>query len=156
MDKDRESAKNYAFLLLGYRSRTCFEIATKLRQKGYDSDTIRKVIEKLSEYNYLNDREFAKLWIRNRCRLKPMGKSRLRQELMAKGVEKDIIETELAELTDEEEFNLATQLVERKLAKKQYSRKQMASYLLRRGFSPSIMNKVTQDLTDFNCQNMGK
>lgn len=146
MDKDLGGARDYAFRLLAFRPRTEKEIIVKLKQKGFAEETITQVIELLREYNYINDIEFAGIWVKNRCRLKPMGKQRLRQELYKKGVNKEVIETELQQLTPEIEYDMAKRIAEGKLLKGSIEPQKLYSFLLRRGFSPETVKKIILEL----------
>lgn len=148
MAKETEKARNYAYKLLEFRLRTRFEIEKKLKEKGFTEEVITDVVNRLIEYKFIDDRQFADMWVKNRCRLKPMGKWRLRQELKLKGINEHIIEDELANITAEEEYRMAEQLVAKKLFKSQYSKKQLTAFLIRRGFSREIINNITNGMME--------
>ncbi len=61
---------------------------------------------------YLDDAAFSQFWIENRLRFRPRGATALRYELRQKGVDKETIDAELAELDEEE---AAWNAVEQKL-----------------------------------------
>ncbi len=89
-------AYNYAVSLLSRRDHTTKEITDKLTQKGY-GQYASFVSKKLTEQGYLSDERFAEMYIRELLNLKNYGKKRIRQELIRKGVSRDIIETVLSE-----------------------------------------------------------
>ncbi len=62
-----EKAKNQVFRFLSYRERSEKEVKDYLQRKGYTIDVIEKVIKRMKELNYLDDRRFAKLWVKNRA-----------------------------------------------------------------------------------------
>lgn len=141
--KELERAKAIAYRLLSFRSRSTSEIIRKLKTKGIDPQIIEQTIAVLSEYNYLNDDKFARLWVENRNLLKPMGKRRLQQELAEKGVATHIIGQVLSGIAGEDEETLVKNLVEKKLARNQeLNLKKLENFLLRRGFSPMVIRKV--------------
>lgn len=146
MDREFAGARDYAFRILATCPRTEKEIIVKLKQKGFMDDVIAEVIKLLKKYNYINDNEFAGIWVKNRCRLKPMGKRRLSQELHKKGVAKEVIETELHLLTPEMEYDMAKSIVEGKFAKGKPDLRRLYSFLLRRGFSPEVIKKIFWEL----------
>lgn len=146
MTNDAQKAKDYAFLLLTTRPRTCQEIRTKLSQKGFTGSLIDEVVQMLLEYKYLDDWQFARMWIKDRCQLNPMGKWRLKQELKLKGISNDIIEAELSVLTGAEELIMASDLAAKKLKNKQYTPKQLFNFLTRRGFSLEIIKQVIDSM----------
>lgn len=143
MDKELEKAKAYAYKLLSYRARTGGEIRKKLAEKEYSPDIIHQVLDFLLEYGLINDTEFARSWIRNRSNLKPMGKRRLKQELLQKSIKAEIIESELTAITEEEEYLLALELARKRAARSSTPGiEKIGAFLERRGFSYQIIKRV--------------
>ncbi len=137
-----KEALDYAFLLLSYRARSCKEITERLLRKRYGREIIQKVIEELKRLHYLDDRAFALEWAENRLREK-RGKRLISQELLKKGIEKEIIEDSIDEVFNKvasTEDELAWQAIERKIPRYQKLEKSKAyrrikDFLIRRGFS---------------------
>ncbi|WP_227766530.1 regulatory protein RecX [Zhaonella formicivorans] len=153
LSKTAGKALGVALRILGHRSCTVKELETKMLARGYPAETVAWVIEYCLERNYLNDREFARQWISTRTRLKPMGKCRLKQELKQKGLDQEVIYTQLEELLPAEiELDLATELLSKKLhgsqpldKKKKY---QLYRMLLRRGFSGELARQAICRVTE--------
>lgn len=82
-----------------------------LMDKGYDADIIEQVIVQLSNFNYLDDKAFARQFIESRIRYKPKSVFALGFELRKKGIEPALAKELLAEFKDEE---LALKAVENK------------------------------------------
>lgn len=61
--EDFNKALNYSFLLLKYRARSRSEIISRLKKKGYASTAREKVVDYLEGNNYINDEEFAHLFL---------------------------------------------------------------------------------------------
>jgi len=99
-----ESEKNLAFNKAINYINTAFKTAKQLRdylnKKGYDKLTVDYVIDKLKEYNFLNDRNFAETYV-NTYRNK-YGKNMLKNKLFEKGIAKNIIEEVLEDFETEE------------------------------------------------------
>lgn len=89
-------AYNQAVSYLSRRDHTEREITEKLKLKGYGSYS-EEVCSKLKMQGYLDDERFAKMYIRELMNLKNYGKKRLQQELVRKGVDREIISELLAE-----------------------------------------------------------
>jgi len=145
-------ALSYAYRLLSYRPRTCKELSLRLEQKGYLAETIRDIIELLTEKRYLDDVAFARFWVNSRLAVKPIGKKLLILELRKKGVKLSVIEQVLDQFEDEyNELELARSLAEKRLEilrknpklEEKTIMKRLYDYLGRRGFSYEIIKEVT-------------
>jgi regulatory protein len=135
--------------LLSYRPRSTHEVRTALAKK-HDPNVIDGAIERLVTMGYLDDVGFARFWIENRSAFKPLSSRALRFELREKGVPDDIINTLLADVTDEEAALKAAQSQLRKHRGKprQHFREQMSNFLQRRGFSYGVANSVIKQLQE--------
>jgi regulatory protein len=148
--KAENEAKNAALRFLSFRRRTEKEIRDKLRKKGFDDKSIGRTIDKLKEYDLINDTEFAAAWVMERLAYKPRGKRLLAQELWKKGIRKDIIDQVTEELCRDEEKS-ATELLEKikgryKNLEPKVARRRMYGLLLRRGFSYEAAKSVLAPL----------
>jgi regulatory protein len=139
LGENENKAKETALRFLSFRRRTEKEIKNKLKQKGFDENTIKRTVEKLEEYDLINDLEFATAWVEERLEYKPRGKKLLKQELWKKGIKKEIIDQVLNESCQNEDKS-ALELLEKiknryKNLEPQVARRRMYGFLLRRGFS---------------------
>lgn len=139
-----QKAKNYAFLLLKFRVRSEKEIRQRLKKKKFVPEIIEETLSFLKEKKFIDDNYFAKTWIASRIK-KPLGIRRLRQELRIKGIDREIIESEISEIKNNySEEDIVTQIAKEKLKKikgiePQKAKRRIYAYLLRRGFSPQIV-----------------
>ena len=147
-EERKKEAKDAALRFLSFRRRTERQVREKLKKKEFDEKTIEATIDKLKEFDLINDLEFATSWVRDRLAFKPRGKRLLRQELWKKGIRKDIIDQVTEDLCKDED-KAALELVEK--IKKRYqnlepkvARRRMFSLLLRRGFSYETVNQALQ------------
>lgn len=144
-----QKAKNYAFLLLKYRIRSIEEMRQRLVKKNYDNDIIYSVIEFLKENEFLNDKYFARLWVKSRINQRPCGRKFLIYELKKKGIDPVIIEDAVSIIDEEAEYELAKKIAEKKflILKKEYSKakSKLYAYLLRRGFKTGLVLKITRE-----------
>ncbi len=149
-EQNRMSAKQAAFKFASYKPRTCKQVEDKLREK-YDYEIIEDTIAFLEEFDLLDDRKYAEMFIKDFIERKPSGKPRLRQELFRKGVSSVIVEETLEKLFPEEEsINLARRAAEKKLRAVSYKplekqKSSLVSYLQRQGFSYEVIKAVLEE-----------
>jgi len=146
-----QAAKEYAFLLLKFRLRSEQELAQRLRQKKFSATVIQETIRFLRDRKFIDDRIFAKSWVASRIK-RPLGLRKIRQELLLKGLDKEIITETLAQVkTDYQESGIIRQLAEQRWAKLKdveplKAKQRIYAYLLRRGFSPDISSEIIKGL----------
>lgn len=149
-----QNCLNYAYKLLSYRARSVRELETRLGQKGHSRSTIRKVVDHLKDLDYLDDSEFARAWVEERMKIKPMGRSGLRYELRSKGIDDALIEATIGQLIrPEDEYRLARELAEKRLQGQQGQpalnkrKKSTHDYLARRGFPYEVISSVLREIS---------
>lgn len=92
---------NSAVRYLARRPRSINEIRVFLTGKGYRPDAVQETIDRLAEQKYLDDSEYARLWIDNRMHFRPKSAFALGFELRQKGVAEAIIENILHGFDDD-------------------------------------------------------
>lgn len=140
-------ALQQAMRYLARREHASFELKQKLRKKKYDEELIEQIIFHLKEKDLLDDYQFALKYIQERVLYKKVGEKKAAQELMAKGVSRDLIEQALSEtVLDEEIEKNVKQLAEKKLRlleKRETDtfklKQKLVSYLLGRGYDSEIV-----------------
>ncbi len=134
-DNERLEALNKAVDYLSKALKTKKQVKDYLLKKGYEEDVVWQVIDKLKEYNYINDCEYSKRYIESVS--KNQGKKLIEYKLMMKGVKKQDIET----IFDDCEIDLkesAKDVAEKYLKNKEFTKENKAKayrYLIGRGFS---------------------
>lgn len=106
----RRRAFNKAVELLAMREHSRREIIIKLIQRGYDKAIAEETADRLSEYGYLSDERFARLYAAELKERKKLGKVRIKQELLRKGIDRDVIENVLSETEENPEEEIANLL----------------------------------------------
>ena len=117
-----------------------------LSDKGYNTNIIDQVIVQLSNFNYLDDKAFARQFIESRIRYKPKSIFALGFELRKKGIEPTLAKELLAAYKDED---MALKAIEKKkLAWERLDefecKKKMMNYLRYRGFDYSVCQAAWQ------------
>ena len=140
-----------AFRLLAAKPRSVAQLHERLLEKA-DAETIQPVIARLLELGYLNDEQFAASFARSRLNMKPLGKTRLRQDLQRKQLDKQTVEQALTNAFEEQsEESLIERAIEKRLRLKaapssREESKKLFDYLLRRGFSYDIVSRKVRAL----------
>ena len=79
------------------RDRTVVEVRRHLEQKGIAGELIDASIQTLDDQGYLNDVRFAQLFVADKRELERWGSERIRTRLLARGIDRELVETALRE-----------------------------------------------------------
>ncbi len=161
-DDTKWRVRQTALHLLSYRPRAEHELRARLRAKGFPPALVEWCIHRLRELGLLDDRAFASAHVRSRMRLRPRGRSKLKEELRQKGVVAHIADEVIAEAFLEEEtseealaMEAARSWVERQgrvvaralssdrfSEERERSRRRLHALLSRRGFDPDAIRSA--------------
>lgn len=135
-----------ALSLLAYRPRSEGEIRTRLRQRGFSDAAITGTIDKLREWRYIDDRDFAERWVENRLERRPRAARMIAMELRGKGVAPETV-GETMERADIDErgdaFRLASERWSRLASLEPVVRhRRITGFLSRRGYGFEIIREV--------------
>ena len=113
-ENEKSAALSKAVTLLGKNLKTKSQMRKYLTEKGYSPQIVNYVLEKLAEYNYINDENYAKIYVRSVKN--KYGKIKIKTELKLKGVSEKIIDDVLLEFESEEDviLTLATKYLKGK------------------------------------------
>jgi regulatory protein len=141
---------DYATASLGRRAQTVAELKRKMRTRveagEIGEQKIAAVVAKLKDYKFLNDANFAADYTRLRQENEKLGRRRVQQGLMQKGIHPELVTSTLEtayENVDEEE--LARAYIERKRMTQPKDKKEAARTvrrLIAAGFTPPTVFKV--------------
>lgn len=155
MDKSEfEKGKQIAYRFLSYRPRSKKEVERKLKEKKISGENISNIIGLLEKNNYINDKEFTLNWVKYRMENRPSGRRSLEYELREKGIASEIIKESLDEVYSGEfdEYDVAVRLAEKKISSLKKGiednviKRRLFSYLQRKGFSFSLIERVMSNL----------
>jgi len=149
---DEKAARLAAFDLLARKSWSGRELTRRLRRRGAPADVAQAVVADLTARGYVDDQAFARWWAEARARGRRVGSRRLRQELVAKGIPREMIDAAIAAAFEEVgESERALEAGRRRLpalrrggAARAPAR--LADYLLRRGYPASAVRHVVRVL----------
>lgn len=147
----KENDEKLAFsTAVGYIER--YNVSTKglkdyLLRKKFSRYAIDSAVNKLKEYNYLNDEAFARNYFEALSGSK--GKRVIAQKLKEKGVKKEIIDELLLNIEDEDEEERARALAEKfvKNREKNLKNKQKCfAHLVYKGYDYSVAQKIASEI----------
>lgn len=113
-------ALNAAFNFLSSRARSEYEVRKRIMKLDIDDEIIEKVIYRLKELKLIDDKEYAKMWLEERSRLKPEGRNKLALGLKNKGIKPQIIDECMSEW-EYDDLSVAIELLQKKIANKDFS-----------------------------------
>jgi regulatory protein len=151
------TATEVAIRALTSRLRSEREIRDRLRQKGFAAPVTDRAIEKLRDWRYLDDAEFAQFWVENRDANRPRGARLLEQELRFKGVDRATIE-ETVRRDDRDELAGAMRVAEKKWPSlrslpTETRRQRLTGLLARRGYGYDTIREVLKRLDGESVEN---
>lgn len=164
-ERARTRTMNRAVKLLAAKPRSIGELRERLLEKSWTNAAIVEgVIEKLEEYKYLDDEQFAGDLAVSKLRQKPQGRRKLQQLMSRKKLSKETVDTAIAAAFEKlPEDELIDKAIEKRLRLKgkpetREDTKKFYDHLLRQGFGfdliRSKMGEVAKgDSTDDQLSN---
>jgi regulatory protein len=143
-ESTREEVRERAIRLLARREHAVRELAQKLRQRGYPSETVAAVTDELRAEGLLSDERFAEEFVRSR-RGQGFGPLRIRADLGRRGVD-DGIATAFLEDDETNWLSQAASVREKRFGTalppdgREWQRQ--ARYLVNRGYTRDQIRRV--------------
>lgn len=133
-------ALQYAIRALSMRSLSEHELEKKLRNRQATAQIIAQTLERLRQYGFLNDPQIAA-----RTAQDPnLGRFGVKRKLMARGINKHVIEDVLVTRDDSQDLEAAVALLTKYAARFTGDRAQhkATAFFMRRGFSFQIIRRA--------------
>src|SRR5688572_9394065 len=145
---------NRAFRLLAAKPRSVAELRERLMEKNWTNlEIVNSVIEKLEEYKYLDDEQFAADLAVSKLRQKPQGKRKLQQSMSQKKLSKENVENAIKAAFEKlPEHDLIDKAIEKRLRLKgrpetREDTKKFYDHLLRQGFAFDLIRSKMTEVT---------
>lgn len=151
------NALEKATAYLNMKPHTAKEVLDYLLRKGYEADESEEAVKQLSEYGYIDDYAYAKMYFEYGFE-KGRGKDRISRELAGKGIPRDVIDqaySELDDVPDEHETareialqiaaESGSELSEMTYEEKQKLQAKIVRRLASRGFSGSVCYSAAKE-----------
>mgnify|MGYP000844600570 FL=1 len=151
LEADTRIAYDLSLHYLEYRSRSRKQLCDYLARKGFAEEAIEAAADKLEEYRFLDDADFALRYVKDKKSGNPAGRRRIVHELKSKGISEEVLETALKGYSEEEEQEQALRLGEkcagkyRNLSPEEF-RLKVGQTLQRRGFDWETVRHVLRHL----------
>ena len=146
--RSRERTMNRAVKLLAAKPRSVLELRERLLERSWTNEEIvDAVLEKLKEYKYLDDQQYARDLAVSKLKQKPQGKRRLKQTLSQKRLDKDVVDEAIVSAFEKlPECELIDRAIEKRLRLKgrpetREDTKKFYDHLLRQGFGFDLIRE---------------
>ena len=145
-------AFNKALGFLSYQMRSEHEVKQKLLQAGHGEAVVQESIHKLNRLGFLNDESYSKALLETRKRTAKKGPAAIRQDLMKKGIAKDLQQEVLGTFGHDEQMKLAMELAEKAIRSNTNKtpaqvKQKIQDVLLRKGYSYAIVSEILGQVT---------
>ena len=153
--EEKISVYNYGISVLSRYAKSECELRLKMKNKGFEPQLIDNAISTLKERKYLDDERYCEMFINDKINISKHGVRKIKEALYYKGIDKEIIEEKIKNISAESEEERAFILGEKKLLniKENDNRKKMAklsNYLIGKGFEYETVNKTLRKLLNKN------
>ena len=145
---DYRRGKEYALYLLGYRDHCRAELVKKLT-KSVDISVAERIADRMEELDLLNDERYAGKLAKYLTTVKKRGPHRVLQEMVLKGVDRNIAKEAIASL--EIESDPLIELIEKKYIgylSDEKGRQKTIAALLRRGYDYGTITDAVSKFTE--------
>ena len=144
-DSERARALDKALSFITKSKKTQRQVKEHLYSKGYTEQTVESVIEKMKDYRFLDDSDYALVYAKSYSKNK--GKRLIEMELKRKGVSDDDMTEALENIGDQTDS--AAAIAEKYLKNKQKDKTNLLKcykYLLSKGFEYDVAKSAVDRL----------
>ncbi len=145
LDSEKSSALEKTFVYINTSSKTEKQIRDYLYKKGYLPAVVEYVLEKMRDYRYVDDLDYAQTYVGNVGARK--GIRLIKMELFKKGISKENIENALETLEDDDQENAAVGILNKYMRSKEPTRENLGKafrYLMGKGFDYDTAKKALE------------
>ncbi len=143
-------ASEKALYLLEYRARSKKELIDKVSEVA-SKETAERTADRMEELGLIDDREFARVFVRQLFSVKKFGRRRVVQELRIKGISPEIIDEVIEEYEDEpiEKIKMLLEKKYRGFADDEKIKRRAVSALQRYGYS---FDEIREGMSSFDFE----
>jgi len=140
-------ARTDAIRFLSHSERTAAQLRLYLGRRGYHPGVIRELTDWAIENAFVNDARYAEIFVRSRTRGALMGRSRIRSELMKKGVSQEEAESAVRDRLDSDLYDDLVGAVRKKYGALEHETafRRASGWLSRRGFRTDLALRVLHE-----------
>ena len=139
VESEKRAAYARGFAYLSRSMHTVREVRDKLKKLAYTDGAVDYALNRLATLHLTDDAAYARAYVETHA---TKGKLRLRHELIAKGVSREVIDDVLSEcISEEDELDSATLLAEKFWAQT-HDKVKVMRRLLSRGYTYSVIESA--------------
>ena len=129
------------------RERSSKEVLIKLSSFGYDSNSSKKIINKLKTFNIINDLRFSKSFSKGKFSKNKWGKNKIKSHLIYKGIRENEIAQGLESIDNEIYLQtLKSLLINKKKTIKEeevnLKKQKIFNYLYQKGYEKNLIFNI--------------
>jgi regulatory protein len=133
------------------------QLARKLAERNVPDNVSEAVLDRFEDVKLIDDADFAEMWVRSRMQTRKLARGALRRELSDKGIDTDLAEAALQQVSDDQEEDAARELVLRRLRpgmdlsgrmERDKQARRLAAMLARKGYSSSMAFRIIGEVLD--------
>ena len=153
-EADPESvARNIGLRLLTAAPRSRRQLADAFERRGVPSDVAERVLDRFVEVGLLDDAEYARLVVHSQHVDRGLSGRALRFALRKRGIDGELAEAAVSELSADDVEGTARALVARKLRamvglNRETRVRRVWGLLARKGYSPSLIARLVREMVD--------
>lgn len=151
LESEKAEALEKAFVFITATSKTEKQIKDYLYKKGYLPAVVHYVLDKMRDYKYVDDLDYAQTYVENVGARK--GKRLIQTTLFKKGVSKEDIASAMETLSDEDQESAAKEILNKYMRSKECTRENFAKafrYLMGKGFDYETARKALNKFEEFD------
>jgi len=129
------------------------QLADLLAKRGIPDDVAEAVLDRFGEVGLIDDAAFARAWVTSRQAGRGLARRALKAELRAKGVDGEIAEEAVGLVDDQDEWDAARRLVQRRLpglrrVDRVTAERRLVGMLARKGYGSGLAGWVVREAVD--------
>ena len=149
LESEKATALDKTLTYITATQKTEKQIRDYLKKKGYLKAVVEYVVEKLKDYRFVDDADYAQTYAQNAGSRK--GKRLIKMELIKKGIKKEDVESAMETLELETQEETALNILEKYLRSKEPTRENLSKafrYLMSKGFDYDVARKALERYGD--------
>ena len=129
------------------------QLADLLAKRGIPDGAAESVLDRFGEVGLIDDAAFARAWVTSRQAGRGLARRALKAELRAKGVDGEVAEEAVALVDDQDEWEAARRLVQRRLPSlrrvdRATAERRLVGMLARKGYGSGLAGWVVREALD--------
>jgi len=140
--------------LCSLQEKCSYDILNKLNKWGIVETDQQKILDILKKEKFLDDVRYASLFVTEKLKLNKWGREKIRFELTKKRIDKDIIDSALSDIDDNDYQNILRGLLIKKKKEIKYStpfelKGKLINYGIQRGYKYDHVYKLVEEILKY-------